>query len=180
MGFHQPAVGINGDLEQPGKANIIMGHNGGRQTKNIRIYSQPAAKDGIVKGHGHPLTVGCNLRLFIGIVSEKKNPPASCFPVKVLSFAVCPDIPVKDINVCLRVAIFQFQSAFNGMGAAHFRTVGMFLVSGTDALDKNHITGPFYSEVIISEQFIHFQVSDNGCMFAVQVFFRLILFGTGG
>ena len=30
------------------------------------------------------------------------------------------------------------------------------------------------------EQFIHFQLGDHGRMFAVQVFLRLVFFGTGG
>ena len=75
VGFHQPAVSINCNFEQPGQAAILMGHNSRRQTKNIGIDGQLAAEDRIFKTDGHPPAAWADLRLFIRIVAKKKNPP---------------------------------------------------------------------------------------------------------
>ena len=71
----------------------------------------------VVDGHRNAALLLFDGRLSVGFVGQKNNSRLSGFLIEELGESVCADIPVQDIDLRLRFALFELDCVLDAFGA---------------------------------------------------------------
>ncbi len=78
------------------------------QNKQLGVQVQLLAKGRVMHGNFQRALLNTDFRLAVKVIADKKDSGLACFGIIIFKQSVCPDIPVQDINVYLRVQRFYF------------------------------------------------------------------------
>src|SRR5208337_3170315 len=115
------------------------------------------------------------------VITEEKH---SLFPgpfIQGFPFPIGPQIPVEDVDILLRIHLFQPQGTLHGMGTANLAAIGPVRDAGAHTLDEGYRAGVLDPLAFLGYLPIQIQgKEDIGILLIEKLAFWLIRFTSGG
>ncbi len=119
------------------------------------------------------------MRPVLGFISNEPDIPFRRLSVKILIETIGAHIPEKDINLKVRIEVFQCKRVLHGMGAADPGAIVPFLIPAAHALNHDQAPGLAQSRITLEDKLFQLKLGDNPVMPAVKEFTGAIFKSTG-
>ena len=176
----EKTVIVERDFEKLGQLFVGVGHDGRSQGQQVRGDFNGQAQDMIGDAHRQPFAVADDPGFVFKIVADEDHAGLTGFFVERLPFTIGADVPVENIDARFRVAGFDGQGAFDGVGAADPRTIGPLGLTGSHALNEDRRVQTVEHGIIGQHLAVQLQAGQHPRIFAVKVFIGLQFAGPGG
>ena len=180
MRFDKVAEGISRQFQQGGKFFFIVGPDAGAEDEGIGIDLYRHLQDMINEGNADFIALFGYLRRSLRIKTGKDDSQIPGLAVVVFQDAVGPHIPVEDHHVHLRIHFLHLQGIFYRPLAADPAAVGILLIPGAHALDKDGLIPLGHLGLVVMDFVSQFQLRHYPGVLAVEEFFGPILMAAGG
>ena len=115
-----------------------------------------------------------HLGLVVHVEADEDDPFLPGLFVEVFPQTIGAEVPVEDVDVHVRVDLFEPDGAFHRMGAADPAAVGPLRFPGAHALDEGGALGPGDQGIFLPEGLVHFQgQQDQGILF-IEILLGLV------
>ena len=181
MGLGEKALGVQGDLVEFRQGRVLVGNDGGGQGQKVHREAHRPLQD-LIRDRDLEAAV----RLFHPgrvrqVIADENHPQFPGPLVESFPFAIGAHIPVEDINLHLRVHLFQLDGVLHGMGAAHLVAVGPLRGAGAHALDEGHGLGLLQAFALLDDLPVQVQgQQDVGVLFVEVLAFGPQRLGADG